>query len=156
MKVDFPSLAITAGLVMHITPPATATPAVLRSPETVQTYADNSILWRQLRWWPASSQLVATITFSNIDYVSRVEPRHDETFTFPLPGVKFTAKTGTFYVSGPQGEAIPVARLRRGLIGQTVELLPTTRMLVTNRSGRVAVRLVTSQPPSAGDLWVER
>lgn len=156
MKVDFLSLAITAGLVMHITPPATATPTILRSPETAQTYADNSIFWRQLRWLPSSNQLVATITFSNIDYVSRVEPRHDETFTFPLPGVRFTAKTGTVYVPGPQGHTIPVARLRRGLIGQTVELLPTARMLVTNRSGCVAVRLVTGQPPSAGDLWVER
>jgi hypothetical protein len=156
MKVHYLPLALAAGLSMHLTPPAAATPTVVRSPETAQTYADNSILWRQLRWLPASRELVATITFSNIDYISRVEPRHDETYTFSLPGVKFSPDTGVFTVTGSHGQAIPVARLHPDLIGRSVELLPTARILVTNRSGYIAVRLLTDQVPLDGDRWVER
>lgn len=151
MKVHYLPLAIGVGLLMHLSLPAAATPTVVRSPETAQTYADNSILWRQLRWLPASRQLVATITFSNIDYISRVEPRHDETYTFPLPGVKFSPEAGLFTLGGK-----PVARLHDDLIGHSIELLPTARILVTNRSGRLAVRLLADQPTSDGELWVER
>lgn len=151
MKVHYLPLAISTGLLMCLTPPAVATSTVIRSPETADTYADNSILWHQLRWLPASRQLVATITFSNIDYVSRVEPRHDETYTFPLPGVKYSADTGIFSLNGK-----PVARLQNDLIGHSIQLLPTARILVTNRSGHIAVRLLTDQGPSDGDRWVER
>lgn len=151
MNVHYLPLAISTGLLMHLPPPASATPTVVRSPETAQTYSDNSILWRQLRWLPASHQLVATITFSNIDYVSRIEPRHDETYTFPLPGVKFSPDTGVFSLGGK-----PVARLHEDLIGRSVELLPTARILVTNRSGHIVVRLLADQPPLDGDRWVER
>jgi hypothetical protein len=151
MKVHYLPLALSAGLLMHLTPSASATPSTVRSPETAQTYADNSVLWHQLRWLPASHQLVATITFSNIDYISRVEPRHDETYTFPLPGVKFSPDTGLFSLDGK-----PVARLHRDLFVQSIELLPSARVLVTNHSGQVAVRLLAGQPLSDGERWVER
>lgn len=142
---------------MHLTPIGTARPTILRSPETAQTYADNnSILWHQLRWLPASRELVATITFSNFNYVSRVEPRHDETFNFPIPGVKLSARDTTFCITGAQGEIIPVATLQHGLLGPNVQLLPTARMLVTNRSGCVAVQLIANETPLAGNRWVER
>jgi len=150
--------ALALAAVMQLTPPAAATPTALRSPETARTYADNSsVLWHQLRWLPASHQLVATVTFSNINYVSRIEPRHDETFNFPLPGVKFSEKTGVFSVTGPQGRSIPVARLHSDLIGHSVELLPTARILISNHSGRAAVRLLADQPFSDdSNRWVER
>ena len=134
---------------MHL--PAAETLAALRSPETAQTYADNSMLWHQLRWLADSHQLVATITFSNLDYVSRVEPRHDETFNFPLPGVKYAAQNGTFYLDGQ-----PVARMHPDLIGHSIDLLPNARIVVTNRSGRVTIRMLADQPPTDGDRWVER
>jgi hypothetical protein len=151
MKVHYLPLALAAGLVMHLTAPANATSAALRSPQVAQTYADNSILWHQLRWLPGSRQLVATITFSNIEYISREEPRHDETFNFALPGVTFDAGSGTFYMGGT-----PVAKVQTQLIGKGIELLPTARVLVNNHSGRVTVRLLANQPPSDGELWVER
>ncbi|HSI15880.1 MAG TPA: hypothetical protein VK961_27780 [Chthoniobacter sp.] len=156
MKVHYLPLVATAGLLMHLTSPASATPTVVRSPETADTYADSSILWHQLRWLPASRQLVATITFSNLDYVSRVEPRHDETYTFDLPGVKFSGDTGVFSVAGAHGQAIPVAQLHTDLIGHSVDILPTARVLVTKRSGHVVVRLLANQTPSDGERWVER
>lgn len=152
MKVHLLPLILSAGLLMPLASPAAATPTVLRSPETANTYADNSILWRQLRWLPASRQLVATITFSNIDYISRIEPRHDETFTFPLPGVTFNSDTGLFSLAGK-----PVARLRRELFTHGIALLPTARILVDkNADGRVSVRLLAGQPSTEGELWVER
>jgi hypothetical protein len=97
------------------------------------------------------------MTFTNVDYVSRIESRHDETFNFPLPGVKFDAKTNTFYMPGSRGEAIPVAVMHQDLIGHSIALLPTARLLVTHHPhGRVTVRLVPNQPVSDGPLWVER
>ncbi|EDY15764.1 hypothetical protein CfE428DRAFT_6710 [Chthoniobacter flavus Ellin428] len=155
MKVHYLPLAVTAALVMHAAPSAVATPLSLRSPEIADTYADNSLLWHQLRWLPNSRELVATLTFSNTDYISRVEPRHDETFNFPLPGVKFDARTNTFSVPG--NPAIPVAVLHADLIGHSIDLLPTARLLVTHHPhGRVTVRLLPNQPVSGGPLWVER
>jgi hypothetical protein len=154
MKVQYLPLAFATGLLTQLS--ASATPTAVRSPETAQTYADNSILWHQLRWLPASHELVATITFSNIDYVSRVEPRHDETYTFPLPGVKFSPDTGVFSIAGGHGQGVPVARLRDDHLVRSVELLPTARVLVTNRGGHIVVRLVADQPPLDGDRWVER
>lgn len=157
MKVHYLPLAIAAGLVMHLTPPAEASFMSLRSPVTAHTYADNTLLWHQLRWLPGSNQLVATVTFSNIDFISRVEPRHDETFNFPLPGVKFDAKTNTFYVSGNSGQIVPVAVMHADLIGRSIELLPTARLLITHHPhGQVTVLLLPSQPISDGPLWVER
>lgn len=157
MKVHYLPLALAAGLVMHLTLRAAASPASLRSPEVAHTYADNSLLWHQLRWLPASNQLVATVTFSNLDYISRVESRHDETFNFPLPGVKFDPRTNTFSVSGSRGEAVPVAVLHTDFIGKSIELLPTARLLVTHHPhGQVTVRLLPNQPVSGGPLWVER
>jgi hypothetical protein len=70
--------------------------------------------------------------------------------------VKFTEKTGTFYVTGAHGQVIPVAVMHQDLIGRSIALLPTARLLVINRSGRVVVRLLADQPISNGPLWVER
>jgi hypothetical protein len=157
MKVHYLPLAITAGLVMHPATSAVATPLSLRSPEVADTYADNSLFWHQLRWLPSSHELVATITFTNLDYVSRIEPRHDETFNFPLPCVKLDAKTNTFSVSTSRGAAVPVAVMHQDRIGRSISLLPTARVLVTHHPhGGVTVRLVANQPVSDGPLWVER
>jgi len=150
-------MALAIWSVAHFTPFATATTAAaVRSPETAHTYADNTMLWHQLRWLPGSQTLVATVTFSNIDYISRDEPRHDETFDFPLPGVKFDSKTGTFFLSGAHGKAIPVAALRNELIVKGIELLPGAQIDISHRSDRVTLHLVASKTPLSGDRWVER
>jgi hypothetical protein len=157
MKPHFLPIAVVAGLAIDLIAPSTTSAAmVLRSPETVQTYADNSVQWHQLRWFPESHQLVATVTFSNEHYISRVEPRHDETFDFAIPGVKFDQKSGIFSVNGPHGQSIPVAALRHDLFIKDIVVLPGAQIEVHNLGGRVAVDLVASHEPIGGDRWIER
>ncbi len=144
-----PALALFASL-------AVANATSVRSPETVQTYAYSSILWHQLRWLPGPKALVASITFSTLNYASRVEPRHDERFDFSLPGVKFDSNSGIFFVSDAQGQHIPVAALRPKLIGQSIELLPGAQMNVFMRSGEVHVVLLAQKTPIPGERWAEK
>jgi hypothetical protein len=156
MKVHYLPIALAAGLAMHLLSPTATATTVLRSPDTARTYADNSVQWHQLRWLPESHQLVATVTFSNENYISRVEPRHDETFGFALPGVKLDPRTGVFSVTGSHGQSIPVAEMRRELLIKDIALLPTAQVEVRNRNGRIAVDLVASHLPLTGNRWVER
>lgn len=146
---------LAACAAIQLTPLAQAGDTALRSPETALTYADNTILWHQLRWLPGSQHLVATITFSNIHYVSDVEPRHDETFNFPLPGVRFDSETGTFSIRGAHGRSTQVAVLNRKLFVQSVELLPNAQVQVTHRSGRISVGLAVNSRSPEGERWVE-
>jgi hypothetical protein len=122
-----------------------ANPAAVRSPSTFQTYADNSVSWQQLRWLPGAHELVATLTLSNMNYVSDGEPRHDETFNFPLPGVEFDPGTGTFSVRGRNGRPVPVATLRQQLFVKSIALLPGAQLQVTNHGGQVGVTLLTGR-----------
>jgi hypothetical protein len=146
---------LVACAIIQLIPLAQASPVVTRSPETAETYADNTILWHQLRSLSGSQALVATITFSNINYVSDNEPRHDETFNFPLPGVKFDPQTGTFFVHGADRRTIAVAVLRRKLFVKSIELLPNAQIQVTHCDGRIVVNLVASHNPLGADRWVE-
>jgi hypothetical protein len=151
----YPPSIVAACAAIQLIPLALASPAASCGPETGQTYADNTILWHQLRWLPGSQALVATITFSNIHYVSDNEPRHDETLNFPLSGVRFDSQNGAFFLRDSDGRSIAVAVLRRKLFVQSVELLPNAQVQVMHRSGRIVVGLVVNHNSSGADQWVE-
>ncbi len=127
----------------------------VQSPDTAQTYSFGTILWRQLRWIPARQALVASITFSNVDYVSRVEPRHDERFDFALPGVQCERATGVFFVRAKSGAKLRVAAIHRQIIGTNIELLPTSEIATVTNSGRVTVVLTASSEPLVGERWTQ-
>ena len=156
MKTKSISLAVAAWVAVGIAPLAMADSVAIRSPQTAQTHADSSILWHQLRWLPGSQTLVASITFSNLNYVSTDEPRDDERFDFSLPGVKFDSKDETFYVAGAHGERIPVAAMQRDLIGYSIKVLPGAQVDVFKRSGSVHVTLVAGNSPLSGGRWMEK
>jgi hypothetical protein len=128
---------------------------MIRSPNSAQTYSAHSIQWEQLRWLPRERAFVASITFSNLDYESRDEPRRDERFDFFLPGVSFDERKGIFYAFGKGGERIPVAAIAHELIGKEIKLLPGSTIQITTRSGKVAVALTTNGNRS-GQSWIER
>jgi hypothetical protein len=144
MKMRYLPLALAIWPLLGSLSSTAAQPKVLRSPKIAETYSDNSVLWQQLRWLPESHQLVATLTLSNVNYVSDIEPRHDETFDFPLPGVDFDAGTGTFYLRGPHGRSMPIAVVRHALLVKSIELLPGSRINVSNHGGQVAVELLAN------------
>lgn len=117
--------------------------AVVKSPESPQIFSDNEVTWEQLRWFPATNSLVASITFSNEEYMSRVEPKREERCDFLLPGVRFDSTSGLFVLhSGSR--TTPVARFRNDIIGREIRLLPGARLQVDSNAGRIHVSLVTS------------
>ncbi len=129
--------------------------AVIHSPNTAQTYAFHSIQWEQLRWLPDQQQLVASITFSNLNYDSRAEPRQDERFDFALPGVTLDPGSGVFFVIGRHGERIPVARRLSTLIGSEIKLLPGAKIDIHSKEGQISVDLLTNQP-NTDPQWFEQ
>jgi hypothetical protein len=124
---------------------------MVRSPDIAHTYAFASIIDHQLRWIPSERALLASVTFSNVNYVSRSEGRRDERFDFFLPGVRLDTRDGVFYDS----DGTPVAKIHREVIGSDIQLLAGTKIYVTNQSGTVHLVLSTSREPRAGLRWVE-
>ncbi len=127
----------------------------IMSPDSGQTFSFSSVNWKQLRWAAGSQSLIASITFSNYEYVSRVEPREDDRFDFPLPGVTFDRATGVFSAHD-HSRSIPVAILRREWFFSTIVLLPGAQIVIHKQSGKVRVELVASTEPIRGERWVER
>lgn len=124
---------------------------VVRSPEVAHTFAFGRMIDHQLRWIPSERALVASVTFSNVDYVSRTEARRDEQFDFFLPGMRFDAGKGIFY--DPAG--VPVAALRHEIFGSEIHLLPGAKIWITNRSGTVHLALSSTEAPRPGLRWME-
>jgi len=133
-----------------------ASAVAIASPDTAQTYAFSTIIWKQLRWEPAAHMLVASITFSNYEYVSSFEPREDERFDFAFPGVTFDRATGIFYARDHLGKSIPVAELKHEWFFPVIALLPDARISIYKRSGKVKVELTADSEPIPGERWVER
>jgi hypothetical protein len=126
------------------------------SPDTAQTFSFGSIIWKQLRWTPGAGALVASITFSNYEYASRVEPREDDRFDFAFPGITFDRASGVFSAHDHSGASIPVAFLRKEWFFSTIVLEPNAQIVLHKQSGKVRVELVASSEPIRGERWVER
>jgi len=133
-----------------------ASAVTITSPDTAQTYAFSTVIWKQLRWEPAANTLVASITFSNYEYATQVEPRVDERFDFAFPGITFDRATGIFYAHDPLGRSIPVAELKHELFFSVIALLPDAKISIYKHSGKVKVELIADSAPIPGERWVER
>jgi hypothetical protein len=130
---------------------------VIHSPDTAQTYALHSVQWKQLRWLPRARAFVASITFSNLNYESRAEPRRDERFDFAFPGVRLDAKDQVFYVLDQNHSRIPVARIAKEFVGKQIELLPGSSIEILSHDGKIHVALCTScgRCRASGVIWIE-
>ena len=93
--------------------------------------------------------LTATITFSNVNYVSSIEPRDDEERTFALPDVKYDAARGVFSKNG-----IAVATMKQGLFGKQINLAPGAKIMALDNHGMISLMLVASNERITGDHWV--
>ncbi len=137
-SIVFPASSVQAG--------------VTRSPDVAHTDAFGRMIDHQLRWIQSEDVLVASVTFSNVDFVSRTEARQDERFDFYLPEIRLDAKTAIFYDTS----GVPVASLRREIIGSEIHLLPGAKISITNRSGTVHLTLTATDAPRGGLRWVQR
>jgi len=120
---------------------------VVASPDKTQVKAFSDITHPMLRW--SGNALTATITFSNVNYVSSIEARDDEERTFVLPGVKYDSASGVFSRNG-----IPVATMKQGLFGKQINLAPGARIMALDSHGMISLMLVASNEPITGDHWV--
>jgi Ni/Co efflux regulator RcnB len=128
------------------------------SPDTAQTTSYYRASAKRLHWDPKKQVLYADITFSNEQYASRTEPPRTEYFLFRLPGIRLDPATRGFNARNSDGQTVPVAALKKGLIGQYVELLSGTRVFIIVRSGAVRVVLTANtslQLPGPGSQWVQ-
>ena len=140
-------LALAGPLFLH------AADVIIVSPDSAQTYAYSSIIWRSLRW---DGRLKADITFSNQNYASCDEPRDDESFTFEFPKVALDAKSGTFFARSICGKHVPVARLKKQMFCETIRPAPGTMFYVLKKSGRVKVALIATNKQQFCWHWFER
>lgn len=129
----------------------TSNGGTLRSPDVAHTDAFASMIDHQLRWISSERVLVASVTFSNENYVSRTEGRRDERFDFFLRGVRFDSRNGFFF--DPEG--ILVAKMHRSVVGSGIRLEAGAKIYVTNQSGTVHLILSTTSKPRDGLHWVE-
>ena len=132
-----------------------ASAVTIASPTKGQTQAFSTILWKQLRWDPAARALIASVTFSNYEYVSQDEPREDDRFDFVFPGITLDEASGIFYARDPSGESIPVARRTHVLFFPVIQLLPGGQVSILKVSGKVTAELTASSTPIPGERWVE-
>ncbi len=102
-----------------------------------------------------NGELVARITFSNLPYVGDDEPRRDESFDFQFPGVRFDSAQRTFFARNGQGELIPVARFRKDIFLDGIDLAPGAKIYLLKESGRVTATLTATNYPRAGTCWVQ-
>ena len=124
---------------------------IVRSPDVAHVEVFDRIIEHELRWVPSERALLASVTFSNVDFVSRVEARRDKRCDFYLPGVRFDARSGIFY----DRDGVAVAALRKRFIGSEIHLLPGAKIWIADRSGTVRLTLAATEAPQEGLRWVQ-
>lgn len=135
---------------------ATAAYAIeIESPNTGQTYAKHTVVWKQLRWIPRSGGLVASISFNNDPYADQDDPPKQERFDFLLPGVTFDSASGVFSAKDETGEMVQVAKIKKSWLGKSIELLPTTTIEIISKQGAIRIKLTTSAISHSGERWQE-
>jgi len=75
----------------------------IRSPDHHQALSDSSITTRGLHWDERRQRMTAIISFSNANYDSEIEPRHDDTSSFALPGIRYDQAGNVFYITSKTG-----------------------------------------------------
>ena len=148
MKLLFFALVSLASIV-----PALASEVRLVSPDHAQTYAFGEVVAHQL--FVDGHVLGGRITFSNVSYVTKREPRQDEAFDFRFLGARFDPATRTFYVSSHRTSKVAVAVTRPGWLDEAVTLSPGTKIYVLKEHGRVTVLLSVTPEPRTGLRWIE-
>ena len=126
---------------------------VIESPQQPSTLSFYTLDNDHLRALP-DGELAASVTFSNVDYVSTLEPRDDERYDFVFPGVSYDPANGSYFVREGR-ERIPVATVSKGLIGSRIKLAPGARIIVKVKDGRADVALDANDHPVGRPHWVD-
>ena len=125
------------------------------SPDTARTFSYSHIINHEFEWSKNAQAFTASVTFSNVNYVSDTERRVDETFNFAFPRIRFDPQTKTFHARTSSGETVPVAALGKEPFGDGIKPLPGTRIHIYKKSGRARVVLEADTDASFSRHWVE-
>lgn len=156
------AMALATVLTLALAGNMLAANVTLLSPETAQTWPYHGIADRSLRWNAKSRLLEAQITFTTEPYSpqsGQILRPETETYFFSFGRVDFDPQRDLFFVQSPGGDAVPVAVRHHTVFGPVIRLLPTSRAVICNDSGRIAVVLFGSDDPAQathGSKWVER
>lgn len=129
------------------------------SPDTAQTYSFSTISHKQLLWDDAKQSLQAIITFTNVPYADKDQPKVEEFFSFRFPGVTYDSKSRTFFARGEKNGRVPVAVWKDGVLTEWIEPGSNAQIFVLKRSGKVEVILAATTEDlknASGGRWVER
>ena len=121
-----------------------APPIAITSPDQATTYPLGSIKEHSLIWDKKRQVLIARIVFADVD--SSAASNTEDTCEFRLPGVSFDRARGLFYAASAKGEIIPVAKIRKELFLQVIEMLPNAAVRVQHPHGQVTVILEALRP----------
>jgi hypothetical protein len=126
------------------------------SPNRAYTFAYGDALSHQIELDRFSNRMIARVTFSNYPYAGDREPRCDETFEFPFPGVHFDATQNEFFARTSHREVrIPIAALHPNFpyVGYKIE--PTAKIFLVKRSGHVTAVLNATVQHRGGERWLQ-
>jgi len=129
------------------------------SPDTAQTYSFSRIAHKELIWDEDKNMLTAVITFTNVPYADKDQPKVEEFFSFKFPGVTYHKKSRTFFALNEDKKKVPVAVWKEGLISDWIEPVEKAQIFVLKRSGKVEVILAATTEKlrdDSGPRWVER
>jgi hypothetical protein len=133
--------------------PTLASEVRIMSPDHAQTYAFGEVVAHQL--FVEGNVLAVRITFSNVSYATKTEPRQDEAFDFRFIGTRFDPAARAFCVFSRRKSKVAVAVTRPGWLDEAITLSRGTKIYVFKESGRVTVLLSTTPEPRAGLQWLE-
>jgi hypothetical protein len=138
-------LLIFAGLALPLLAQEGAAPLIsITSPDSGSTFAYATTKSRALVWSKKDQVLSAELTFTDSRQTDG-QPNED-THRFRLPGVAFNEAKGVFFALSPKGEAVPVARLKKELLFNTIQVLPNAVVRVLHERGEVTVILEATRP----------
>ena len=139
--------------------PVRAAIVQIPSPGTVNTYSDSEPIQHSLGWNSKTQTLSAYVRFSNYLYFNQDEPMEQDSFLFPLPGVKYDPRTREFWATAEHGERVVVANLRKHLLAHYIEPAAGTLVLILKHDGEATVVLTTDSnqtPCGMFSHWVVR
>jgi hypothetical protein len=149
MKVGFALLALAIST-------AAGQSIEIVSPNRAYTFAYGDAFSHQIERDRLTNEMIARVTFSNYPYAGDREPRRDETFEFPFPGLHFDATQNEFFArTSHRGARIPIAALRPNFPYAGYKLEPTAKIFFVKRSGHVTAVLNATVQPRGGERWLQ-
>ena len=116
----------------------------ITSPDQATTFVYGSIKNHSLVWNKKDKTLVALVTF--IDVSDDSNSTSQDSHEFRLPGIGLDPAKGIFYATASSGQTVPVARFKKGLFMQTIEVLPNAIVRILHPHGNVTVILEAISP----------